>query len=284
MKAPAPMTREELLELAALDAFGLLDDYEAALYTRSFHHAPAAVQDEVKELQSAFASDPAFLSDVEPSPELRQRVIGAMSQAVESESGELAPLALIGRPRTRGHRTIARSSNNSSSHFWRAAAFVLAAGNIVFAYFGVQFHKDYVAVTRLVIDQQTEDLIKAEIGGQFYESYAGNPNCKQVVLTTSDRSPTTARLYVKEHRDRSDQLVYSLFVVTQELPRLADYVLEATLDGATVMTLEIVTGTSHVGTARIDKGRLNADVHTRFVEVSWRILDADGKEVLTHRV
>ena len=42
------MTREELLELAALDAFGLLDDYEAALFTRSFHHAPVAVQDEIR--------------------------------------------------------------------------------------------------------------------------------------------------------------------------------------------------------------------------------------------
>ncbi len=56
MTSPAPMSREELLELAALDALGLLDEYEAALYTRSFHHAPAAVQDEIKDLQATFAT------------------------------------------------------------------------------------------------------------------------------------------------------------------------------------------------------------------------------------
>ena len=43
MSVPNPMTREELLELSALDALGLLEEYEAALFTRSFHHAPAAV-------------------------------------------------------------------------------------------------------------------------------------------------------------------------------------------------------------------------------------------------
>ncbi len=47
MTSPEPMTRKELLELAALDVLGLLDEYEAAYYTRSFHHAPASVQDEI---------------------------------------------------------------------------------------------------------------------------------------------------------------------------------------------------------------------------------------------
>ena len=36
------MTTTELLELAALDALGLLDEYESAFYSRSFHHARAA--------------------------------------------------------------------------------------------------------------------------------------------------------------------------------------------------------------------------------------------------
>ncbi len=57
MTSPEPMTRQELLELAALDALGLLDRYEAALYTRSFHHASAPVQDEIVRLQAEIASD-----------------------------------------------------------------------------------------------------------------------------------------------------------------------------------------------------------------------------------
>ena len=92
MTTPSPMTREELLELAALDAFGLLDDYEAALFTRSFHHAPVAVQDEIKELQASFASDPVFVPDVQPATDLRHRVLDRVSKAIETESVELAPL------------------------------------------------------------------------------------------------------------------------------------------------------------------------------------------------
>ncbi len=61
MSPPTPMTREELIELAALDALGLLDEYESALFTRSFHHAPAAVQKEIKDLQAAVTADPSLL-------------------------------------------------------------------------------------------------------------------------------------------------------------------------------------------------------------------------------
>ncbi len=101
MTSPAPMSREELLELAALDALGLLDEYEAALYTRSFHHAPAAVQDEIKDLQAAYSADPTFLPDVEPASTGRVRVLGAVRRAIEQESLELAPLAMIGRKHLR---------------------------------------------------------------------------------------------------------------------------------------------------------------------------------------
>ena len=45
MTSVEPMTPRQLLELASLDALGLLDDIESTAYTRSFHDAPATVQD-----------------------------------------------------------------------------------------------------------------------------------------------------------------------------------------------------------------------------------------------
>ena len=66
MTSQTLLSREELLELAALDAFGLLDEYEAAIFSRSFHHAPAAVQDEVRQLQAEIAADPSLLPAVDP--------------------------------------------------------------------------------------------------------------------------------------------------------------------------------------------------------------------------
>ncbi|MCP4007434.1 MAG: hypothetical protein GY725_24900 [bacterium] len=99
MTSPTPMAREDLLELAPLDALGMLDDYESALFTRSFHHAPAAVQDEIKELQAKVASNPVLLPKIEPPARLRERVLMRVDRAIEEGGAELRPLATIGRRR-----------------------------------------------------------------------------------------------------------------------------------------------------------------------------------------
>ena len=82
MTSPEPMTRQELLELAALDALGLLDRYEAALYTRSFHHASAPVQDEIVRLQAEIASDESLLPLDKPEGSLRERVLRKVAEAI----------------------------------------------------------------------------------------------------------------------------------------------------------------------------------------------------------
>ena len=81
MTSPEPMTRQELLELAALDALGLLDRYEAALYTRSFHYASAPVQDEIVRLQAEIVSDESLLPEEEPDDSLRERVLRKVAEA-----------------------------------------------------------------------------------------------------------------------------------------------------------------------------------------------------------
>src|SRR5512145_2816558 len=119
MTSPNPMTREELLETAALDAFGLLDEYEASLYTRSFHHAPAAVQDEIINLQAQLVSDETFIPNDLPNPALRQRVLDAVSDAIDLEAPQLEPLATIGRTRPAIAERAGRLSLGASGQFWR---------------------------------------------------------------------------------------------------------------------------------------------------------------------
>ncbi|MHC4447842.1 MAG: hypothetical protein ACYSXF_08695, partial [Planctomycetota bacterium] len=92
MTSPNPLTREDLLELAALDALGLLDEFDTAHYTRSFHDAPAAVQDEIKQRQAELAADTTLLPEEGPTPSLRQRVLDVVGEAVEQKDQELAPL------------------------------------------------------------------------------------------------------------------------------------------------------------------------------------------------
>jgi len=90
------MTREELLELAPLDAFGLLDEVEAALFHRAFHQAPPSVQDEVIALQAELVAADHFLSDDEPRPILRRKVLLRLEEVMDESAEELRPIAQIG--------------------------------------------------------------------------------------------------------------------------------------------------------------------------------------------
>lgn len=204
MTRPTPMTREELLELAALDAFGLLDEYEAALYTRSFHHAPVAVQSEIKELQSAFASEVSLLPDVEPDPALRRRVLDAVSRAIEAESLALAPLAMIGRPDRVRPGTAGRIGVGAATPVWRAAAFALAAALLVVAYFASQFLERNNLMTDAVLGLLTPDQVE-EVIGPTYKEFVGNPNCITRALRPASgaRNDAYAIVYVNEHTEEA---------------------------------------------------------------------------------
>lgn len=90
------LRREELIEQASLDALGLLDEFEAAHYARSFHAAPASVQEEIRRLQAAVATDAALLADEEPPADLRSKVMGSVREAMDEEARELKPIATIG--------------------------------------------------------------------------------------------------------------------------------------------------------------------------------------------
>jgi len=193
------MTRDELLELAALDAFGLLDEYEAALYTRSFHHAPASVQDEVRSLQAAFSGDLALLPDVEPGPELRARVLEAVSKAIEADSFELAPLALIGQSRLRAREgATVRRGFDVLGQFWRAAAFILAAALIVVLYFGGQRNSTEARVLEYALDLLTSLQVEALLAQEQDEDLLGpdlwefldNPNVMETILLSDDEEAT----------------------------------------------------------------------------------------------
>ncbi len=137
MTSVEPMTPRELLELASLDALALLDQVEQDIYTRSFHDAPATVQDEVLRLQAEIANDLSLLPGDEPDPQLREKVLKAVADAVERSDSTLAPLARIDRrPRSGArHDTGARFSIHGTGQFWRAATFVLAGVSLIMAYF-----------------------------------------------------------------------------------------------------------------------------------------------------
>lgn len=206
MSVTSPMNREDLLELAALDAFGLLSEYEAALYTRSFHYAPATVQDEILALQALIVTDVALLSKDEPPAELRRLVIERVAKAIEQDSPAHEPLATIGGRRTslgaipmepiERHRSVVGSV--MSRHFWRAAAFVMIGALGVIAYFHIDATRFQHELTKMFIADNTHAQIEQFIGPTFKE-FLFNPAAKSVVLRPVDgRTEHRAVVYMVE--------------------------------------------------------------------------------------
>jgi hypothetical protein len=175
------MTQRELLELAALDALGLLDEFEAAYYTRSFHDAPATVQDEIQRIQAELAADQRLLPGEEPDPGLRERVLKAVAQAIERDESRLAPLATIGRRRAGEARREGRFRLRASGQFWRAACFVLAGVAVVFALFWVQAQNYVNALSEIAYVDDTECVLEDLIGPTF-KDYLFDPETSFVRL------------------------------------------------------------------------------------------------------
>jgi len=204
------MTRDELLELAPLDALGLLDDYDAALFTRSFHHATAAVQDEVRDLQAAIAADERLMAAVAPRPELRKRVLAAMTEKAAEASEDLAPLAVIGARRSRAAAAGPRPRHEHASR-WRLATFALAAVLIAGFFYGVQLWDTNQKLTDHVLAVRAIDDIEKLVGADW-RAFANDPAVERIALRPTEHldRATHGLVYVNEDAGESFVLLLGL--------------------------------------------------------------------------
>ena len=93
-----PPTRDELLELAELDALGALEPAEQARFERGLRDASPSLRAELHAIQDAAVLDPIGLCDEEPEAGLKYKVMARIADAVTESESELAPIASIGRP------------------------------------------------------------------------------------------------------------------------------------------------------------------------------------------
>lgn len=124
------MNTLDLIELAVLDALGMLEKDEADAFDVAFRAAPPAVQQRVRSEQARLANLENLLPDVSPDPAVRDRVLTAvreamlaqaLTQAADSDDDE-GPLAF------RKSRGVNRA--------WRIGAIASAAAAVAF---GVAF-------------------------------------------------------------------------------------------------------------------------------------------------
>lgn len=198
-----PMSRDELLEMAPADALGLLDEYDALLFSRGFHSASESVRREIIELQAAVAGDDLLLTDVDPRPRLRASVIDRVSEAA-AEAANLAPLATIGRPPAvhsmdrpalAAPMAIQAPARRSSfaDHFWRAAVFALTASLIVTMYVGNQIldrNRDLTAIATNLIGEREFEQAASEVGVSYRAMASDKSVVRRVMLDpTSSGTP-----------------------------------------------------------------------------------------------
>ena len=159
------MSTRELLELAALDAMGLLDEGERESFDTAFRAAPPEVQARLRAEQARFANAEHLLPPVDPPAGLRARVMAAVREAIASVRGDdSGVLASIGGP----------IRNNAP--MWRAACFAFATAAGV------------MAVLYLTVAQQNQQMVARFESGTITEMIQDmGPRAKEILMSTDVR-------------------------------------------------------------------------------------------------
>lgn len=76
------MSLQELIELAILDAMGLLDEREQASFESAFRTASPSIQAQVRREQTRLSRIEALLPDVTPPAGLRAAVLAAVREQI----------------------------------------------------------------------------------------------------------------------------------------------------------------------------------------------------------
>ncbi|HYE02135.1 MAG TPA: hypothetical protein VD963_02750 [Phycisphaerales bacterium] len=152
------MSTHELLELAALDALGLLDEHEREDFDAAFAAAAPALQAQVRREQARFAATEGLLPEIEAPASLRARVIAAVREAVEAMA--------LSRQARRGLRL---APARGVSPMWRAGAVGALAATLVFALTTLQMRSNFREVERLMAGGIEESGWIRDFGPRFQQ-------------------------------------------------------------------------------------------------------------------
>ncbi len=221
--------RDELLEHAQLDAHGMLDEVDAARFSRGFARATPQLQAELIRLQAEASTSFDALSDDVPPTSLRLRTIARVIDAVE-DAARPATIARIGRdaqPQSKGnaHETqrdhavveqleamrdsAARTAPAPlAQSFWRAAALFFAAALAVTLWFNASASENI----RLLAGAVHSDRMRSEIA-HLAPGFAGVDFNSATPILMSANSPTdnaSAVLYVNSKSKTITLVAYGL--------------------------------------------------------------------------
>ena len=226
----------QLIELAVLDAHGLLDPTESHLYNNAFHDAPVALQEEIIELQEALALDDGLLPKETPPAKLKNRVIKAVAEAADREASRLAPLALIG---ARSNKSNLMKLATKQILFWRASAMVFLGAAIVLAILAVSTQKRISKITEIALNANTIDTV-SEITGPGFISFINNPYCYVMQFERNNEDgPGYIRIAVHERTGEG-------YVIAVDLRKNEEILIEGKTPGGETVVIARISGDNTV--------------------------------------
>jgi len=201
------MSREQLIELAGLDALGLLDPDELESFEAAFRRASAPLREELRTVQSQVValgdmltgSEPAAelrertLAQVDrhieqvPAPTLKRRVLGTIERFVEDdlEGSMQFPQGGAGGFPARGD-WIERFAAGRVSPMWRIAALVLLTATIALGWFGVDAYSNAMRIADAMSHNRTDEILRIWFK-QAPEDYWFNPESRTMAFSVGEQ-------------------------------------------------------------------------------------------------
>lgn len=163
------MSLQELIELAILDAMGLLDEKEQAAFESAFRIASPAVQAQVRREQTRLSRIEALLPNVSPPAGLRAAVIEAVRTEIASPANLPSSIPTIYKSR-------------GVSYLWRASALGCAAAAIVLGVVTFQLKHEYGQLQRLIQSDSMVASLNSQFGATFVRDVLFAPDTRRVVF------------------------------------------------------------------------------------------------------
>ncbi|MBG84396.1 MAG: hypothetical protein CMJ40_07620 [Phycisphaerae bacterium] len=207
----------QLVELASLDAFGLLDAEDSLTFEDALLAAPARIRDSIRELQAELVSEDPLLSSEEPDETLREKVMQRVSQAMAERDETLQPLAQIGPADDSSRESIENRSFSQSIWTWRAVALVLLGVSITLAVFGIVADRNHRELIQAINNRQADFTMNQAPGAMAQIAWPTDNGVYRVVsLVDPDGDSGRIRFFMNEDGS-NPRVAYDLNVQTEPL-------------------------------------------------------------------
>ncbi|GMV26679.1 MAG: hypothetical protein AMXMBFR58_27100 [Phycisphaerae bacterium] len=201
------MSTRELVELAQLDAMGLLDEQEAREFEVAFAAAPEEIREQIRKEQSRLCVLEPVLPEVSPPEHLRGKVLASVHQAIVASIVESAPAepsadTVPGREpampaasipaivRHDAGRSIGSDTRRrGTAKFWRSTSIAFAAAAVVLAITTLRLQGMYDDVIRQNSTSKSVEAVGQLFGDVSPEKFLFDSNTERTVLTATADVP-----------------------------------------------------------------------------------------------